>query len=146
MKYSYQNQMITPGRTLKMNKKIVLLVDDDDDFLFQQEYNLKQLGYDVIKASGVIPAKEIITHIKPDIAIIDLMMEEMDGGFILAYFIKTIDPSIPVIMTTAVGNTTGICFDSSSDPKNTWIKVDKILQKPVRLEELEKELLKFVGR
>ncbi|MBN2722926.1 MAG: response regulator [Deltaproteobacteria bacterium] len=120
--------------------KNVLLVDDDPDVLEQQNVLLKSLGFNTVCASGESEAMDILKSFKPDLAVIDLMMEEMDGGFILAYEIKKISNDIPVIMTTAVTNVTGMEFENSSLEEKNWIKADVILPKPVRFEQLKGEI------
>jgi two-component system alkaline phosphatase synthesis response regulator PhoP len=61
-----------------MRRKI-LVVDDEPDILEFMEYNLKQEGYDVGKASNgkEAIAKAIKEH--PDLIILDIMMPELDG-------------------------------------------------------------------
>jgi two-component system, OmpR family, response regulator len=122
------------------NKKVVLLVDDDEDYLFQQKTCLEQLNFKVIIAYNEDEAKEILKNIEPNLALIDLMMKEMDGGFVLAYHIKKKFPHIPVIITTAVTQTTGLSFESITPQEKSWIKADIILQKPVRFEQLRSEI------
>jgi CheY-like chemotaxis protein len=76
---------------------------------------------------------------KPDIAVIDLMMEQNDDGFVLAYRLKKKYPDVPVIMVTAVTSETGIDFTSAPDTGG-WMKADALLQKPVRFEQLEAQI------
>ena len=122
------------------NKQTVMLVDDDIDFLTQMEIQLKNAGYHVIKAEGQKPAEELLKSEKPDIAIIDLMMEHTDGGFALAYYIKRFDNSIPVIMVSGVNSETGLNFDASTEEEKSWVRADSFLAKPIRFEQLEKEM------
>jgi len=128
-----------------MNSNItVLLVDDDSDFLLQQRYELEAEGYKVVTAEGRKKAKEVLKKLKPDIAIIDLMMEAPDAGFVLSYEIKKRYPNTPVIMVTAVTGKTGIEFSSITDDEKHWIKADTIFTKPVRTEQLLKEIKRLV--
>ena len=121
-------------------KKTILVVDDDVDFLEQMKTILTAAGYEVITAEGESPAMEILKARRPDIALVDLMMEHMDGGFSLCYHIKKQDPTIPVILVTAVTHETGLEFDASTDEERSWVKADAMLAKPVRFEQLEREL------
>jgi len=120
--------------------KKILLVDDDIDFLAQMQTRLKTLQYEVIMAEGQQEAEKILAETKPDLAILDLMMEQVDGGFALAYHLKQKYPDVPVILCTAVANETGIEFDASTDEERTWIKADVFLPKPVRFEQLVREM------
>ncbi|MGQ9649896.1 MAG: response regulator [Phycisphaerae bacterium] len=125
-------------------KKTILLVDDDPDFLMQEEIALKAGGYDVLTADSRNRAEEIIARIRPDAAIVDVMMEDTDAGFMLCYHIKKKDPTIPVIMVTSVTGETGLDFDAATDEEKSWIKADAFLAKPIRIEQLEAELKRLL--
>lgn len=116
--------------------KKVLVVDDDPDILDQVELILKANGYDVAKADSAANAEEFLTYTQPDLVILDLMMEQVDSGFVLCHQIKKLYPNVPVIMLTAVRASTGLEFDVRTPEARSWIKADCILDKPVRAEEL----------
>ena len=126
-------------------KKTVLLVDDDIDFLAQTEMILKQAGYSVVAKESRKDAEEWLDKNQPDLAIIDLMMEEMDGGFQLAYHIKKKSASIPVILATAVTQETGLTFDAATDEEKAWVRADVLLTKPFRKEQLINEIEALTG-
>jgi CheY-like chemotaxis protein len=115
---------------------LVLLVDDDEDLLMQHELVLKKAGYEVVTAASQAEAKELLTTVRPDAAVFDLMMEEMDAGFTLCHHIKAIDPSIPTLLVTGVAHETGMNFDVDTAADRQWIKADVVLAKPVRPEQL----------
>ena len=96
-------------------------------------------------AEGRAAAEEAILKIKPDLAILDLMMEEKDSGFVLSHQIKKLYPDTPVILLTAVAGATGLSFTTQHSEAQSWIKVDKILDKPVRPEQLKAEFAVFKG-
>lgn len=121
-------------------KKTVLVVDDDVDLLTQMKIQLEAAGFAVITAESERSAEKILANTRPDLAIVDLMMENMDAGFTLSYHIKKKDPSIPVIMVTAVTRETGLEFDISSADERSWVKADAILDKPIRFEQLKREI------
>lgn len=126
-----------------MNRVKVLLVDDDPDFLLQGRLMLSQLGCDVIEARSRKEALEQFDRQKPDAAVIDLMMEEPDAGFTLAYQLKQRSTYLPVIMTTAVTRATGLSFEKTTGRE--WICADVVLAKPVRTEQLKAELERLLG-
>ena len=119
--------------------KKVLIVDDDFDFLEQLDMMLSS-EFEVIKAGGQTEAEELLKTEKPDLAVVDLMMENTDGGFALSYHIKKKYPDVPVIIVTSVASETGIDFLDSSDDQKEWIKADAMLAKPIRYEQLRKEI------
>lgn len=124
--------------------KKVLVVDDDLDFLTQIQVNLEAAGFDVTTAESQKQAEEYLEQNHPDVAVVDLMMEHPDAGFALSYHIKKKDPSIPVILVTAVTSETGLEFDASTDEERSWVKADAFLAKPVRIEQLLREINRFL--
>jgi CheY-like chemotaxis protein len=125
----------------------ILIVDDDQDFLTQQKLRLESAGCRVECAEGALRARERLAGPEPDLAIIDLMMEDMDGGIVLARELKAHWPTLPIIMVTGVTRETGLVFDTDSEEARRWLKVDRILAKPVRWEQLRGEVeLLLAGR
>jgi len=126
-------------------QKTILLVDDDEDYRFQQKVQLTNAGYRVIEADGKESAEAILEKNLPDLAIVDLMMEELDAGFTLCYHIKKKNPNIPIILVTAVMQETGLEFDAATSEERSWVKADAMLAKPIRFEQLQREIDKLLG-
>jgi DNA-binding response OmpR family regulator len=118
-------------------KKKILLADDDPDQIFQVSHHLRKWGFEVVAVESREEAERYLQDECPDLAILDLMMEEEDSGFILAYRIKQCRPQVPVIIATGVTAERGISFDISSPENRSWIKADHYLEKGFRMEELE---------
>lgn len=118
-------------------KKKILIADDDPDQIFLVSHHLKKWGYEVIAVESREEAERYLASECPDMAILDLMMEEEDSGFILAYRIKQCSPDVPVIIVTAVTAERGISFDINSEENRAWIKADHYLEKGFHMEELE---------
>ena len=112
--------------------------------MLQLKIQLEAAGFQVISAESLGQAEELLKEGRPDCAIVDLMMEHMDAGFTLSYHIKKIDPSIPVIMVTAVTRETGIDFDKTEDNNDSWLKADVVLAKPIRFEQLQHEIKRLL--
>jgi two-component system alkaline phosphatase synthesis response regulator PhoP len=129
-----------------MSKKVytILLADDDPDYLFQVAFYLRSSGYEVVAVESQAEAEQVITKMKPDLAVFDLMMESDDSGFILCYKLKRRYPEVPVILATAVARETGITFGLSSDQDRDWIRADLYLEKGVRPEQLDQEIKKLL--
>lgn len=127
-----------------MESKIILLVDDDFDYLFQQKIYLESWGYKVLTADSRTKAEELLEKTKPDLAILDLMMEEDDSGFILSYKLKKKYPDVPVIISTAVSSETGMTFGIGSDEEKKWIRADRYIEKGMRPEQLKMEIQKLL--
>jgi DNA-binding NtrC family response regulator len=128
---------MTPGNLT------ILIVDDDMDYLFQTKLKLEQMGFKTITADSQREAELILEKTKPDLAILDLMMENEDSGFILSYKIKKKYPDVPVIISTAVAAETGITFDIQDENNRKWIKADLFLDKGIRTDVLKGEIEKL---
>lgn len=122
------------------NQKRILVADDDSDLLDQVSSMMRKEGYEVIAAQGQGEAEEALLASIPDLAILDLMMENMDSGFVLCHHIKKLYPSTPVILLTGVTSNTGLDFRPTSDEAKSWSKADSIMDKPVRPEQLKTEV------
>ncbi|NLF98097.1 MAG: response regulator [Candidatus Riflebacteria bacterium] len=124
--------------------KTILLVDDDHDFRLQQKVMLEAHSYKVIEAENAAAAIESISRQTPDLAIVDLMMEEHDTGFTLCHNLKKKLPQMPIIMVTGVATETGLSFNVKTREEHRWIKADALLEKPVRAEQLQQEIKKLL--
>jgi CheY-like chemotaxis protein len=122
----------------------ILIIDDDFDYIEQMKMQLEAAGYEVVTASSAAEGKETLNSIKPDAAVVDLMLEDVDGGFTLCYLIKKMDESIPVILVTAVAGKSNIDFDAATSEERAWIKADVVLDKPVRFEQLDREIKRLL--
>ena len=126
------------------SRKTILIVYDDTDYLFQLKFHVEKMGFDVVTAESQREAENILKNIKPDLAILDLMMENEDSGFILSYKLKRMYPDVPVIIATAVSAETGMSFGISSEQERQWIKADLYLEKGIRPDQLHREILKLL--
>lgn len=61
------------------NNQTILVVDDEQDLLDLIEYNLKQEGFDVLKAEDGHEGIEMARKHKPNLMLLDIMMPKMDG-------------------------------------------------------------------
>jgi DNA-binding response OmpR family regulator len=128
---------------MTMNKTI-LLVDDDVDALEQLSLVLSAAGYNVRTAYGQSEAEELLLSVRPDLAILDLMMEHMDSGLVLCRNLKKLYPQTPVIMLTAVAGATGMTLDAPTKEARSWLMADTILDKPARPEQIIAEIKRLL--
>ena len=131
---------------MKPSNYTILIVDDDMDYLFQTRHKIEKMGYKTITADSQREAELIIAKIRPDLAIIDLMMENEDSGFILSYKMKKKYPDVPVIIATAVAAETGISFDINDENNRKWIRADSFLEKGIKTEILLEEISRLLGK
>lgn len=128
-----------------MAKKI-LLIDDDEDFVEINKTILDTKGYDVDTATTTQEALSKLRSKRYDLAIIDLIMEELDSGFTITYAIRE-DKQIqdlPVMMLTSAQKRTGFTFELSKDQE--WMKVDDFVEKPLKPSELLARVEKLLGK
>ena len=53
-------------------------------------------------------------------------------------------PDVPVILATAVSSETGLSFSLDSDHEKSWIRADRYLEKGIRAEQLDQEVMKLL--
>lgn len=132
---------------LKDKVKKVLIVDDDLDLLEQNKILMESKGFTVVTAESGKEGFEVFQKEKPDVAIVDLIMEEMDAGFVLCHRIKKTEhgKKMPVFMLTSATYETGFKFNSSTQEEKDWIKCDGFLNKPVVIDELFAKMENYFG-
>ena len=85
-----------------MKGKNILLVDDDRDLVETMKTFLEARGYAVTTAHSGIEAREELTRKRPDLVVLDIMMDYDTDGFNVAHELKD-DPEtalIPVIIVS----------------------------------------------
>jgi len=90
-----------------MFKSKVLVIDDDRDFLASMRSILETYNYSVVEAeTGKEGLQKLAVH-KPDVIILDIMMETLSEGYSVNFAIKKLDEykeyrNIPIIMISAI--------------------------------------------
>ena len=126
------------------DKATILIVDNDPDIINQLTIVLESEGHRVVAAGNREEAEEAILSVRPDLAILDVMMEEMDSGFVLAHNLLKLYPKTPIILLTAVAAATGMSFASQYGDAQSWVNAAAILDKPVRPEQIKAHVRKFL--
>lgn len=125
--------------------KRILVIDDDSDFVETTKIVLEGSGYEVITASnsnnGMKKAKA--KKKRPDVILLDVMMENLCSGFEAARELREAGETkdIPIIMVTAVNANVPFRFD----PHETWLPVDRFLEKPVSSKVLIEEVQRVLS-
>jgi DNA-binding response OmpR family regulator len=111
-------------------KQTVLIVDDSPDIVAMVSYALTRAGYSCITASGGQECLDILTVRKPDVILLDVVMEPLDGWSTLKQIKKNPDTKkIPVLMLT------GNCL-TAGEARQYHICIEDYVMKPFREEEL----------
>ncbi|HIW35072.1 MAG TPA: response regulator transcription factor [Candidatus Paenibacillus intestinavium] len=79
----------------------ILVVDDDIHIQKLIKIHLQRAGYQVLLAGNGLEALEVLKHSWPDLAIVDVMMPEMDGLTLTKILSEQYE--IPVLLLTARG-------------------------------------------
>ncbi|MCX7679417.1 MAG: response regulator [Spirochaetes bacterium] len=132
-----------------MAKKI-LIVDDDKDLVQTLEAALRHNGYEVVKAYSGTEGLSVMLAEKPDLIILDVMMETDTAGFEIANQIRSSRSSsryaefkeIPIVMLTAINQVTNSRF--SLDQNDSFLPgIKDFLTKPIKIEELLRVIAKY---
>lgn len=126
--------------------KTILVVDDDLDILEQYALLLRGDGFSVVQASSVAEAEEAILTVRPDLAILDLMMDDKDAGFVLCNQLKRLYRDLPVVIVSNVTPITGLDFRPRNAEEQSWVRADAILSKPIVAERLRSELRRLLAQ
>jgi CheY-like chemotaxis protein len=132
-----------------MNPKRILLVDDDPDIRLATRLPLEAAGYKISEAANFADGQSAVKKVKPDLIILDVMMDTTTAGFQFALDIHNTDPNsefkefkeTPIIMLTAIHSTTHIRFAPDSD----YLPVQVFLEKPVEPDVLLATVQKLLG-
>ena len=113
----------------------ILVIDDDPDVQLSARMALEKAGYKVIEALSGKDGLEKIRSEKPDLIILDVMMDTHTEGFQLALKLRSPDPTselaeyshIPILMLTAIHSTIPLRFEPDID----YLPVELFVDKPI---------------
>ena len=112
----------------------IFLVDDDVDLVEQNKLALVEKGYTVITANTAQEALQKLKTEKPDLMIVDVMMEHRTAGFALAREIGKNFVNIPLIIMSGADDKLNWMGESN----DTWRPVINFLDEPVDPDKLVK--------
>lgn len=126
----------------------ILIIDDDPDYVKVTAAILKQNDFVVVAASNPEEAKETIFREKPDLILLDIMMDSLFDGYSLCHRIKTAKEyenfkDTPIIFISAVKEQAGSRF--MFDAKEQGLcEPDDYLDKPIQREVLISRINKLL--
>jgi len=113
-----------------MTKRKILIADDDYDITASILAILRNKGHDVITAGNGEEALVKFYTFKPEIVILDLMMEKFDSGVTVCKKIRETDKNVKIYLISAAG-------DGTSDIAETHdMGFNGAVTKPVTQEKL----------
>ena len=115
----------------------ILLIDDDPDIVESMKVVLESKNYQVIVAKNGNEGLKKAQSEKPDLIILDIMMETTDKGFDVARELKKYPTckDMPILMLTAIKERIGFDFKKDAGDKD-WLPVDEYCDKPIKPDEL----------
>jgi DNA-binding response OmpR family regulator len=121
-------------------KDTILIVDDSPDIVEMIHLLLKNKGYSTLMAGGGNECLEIIRTKVPDLILLDVMMEPMDGWETLEQIKKNPETkNIPVLMITGKKLT-------AAEAKQYNVCIDDYIMKPFEAAELYAAVEFFLAR
>jgi len=131
------------------NEKI-LIIDDDDDLVLAMRLPLEAAGYKVARAASGEEGLKKVKEVKPDLIILDVMMDSTTAGFQVSLTLRSPDPKseyaayskIPILMLTAIHQTTPMRFG----PDQEYLPVDAFLEKPIEPSKLLEQVRKYLKK
>ncbi len=118
----------------------ILIVDDDPDIVDAGRLVLEREGYEVVGAPNRADGMKKLEEIKPDLLILDVMMEEPDDGLRMAREIRKNGNTVPIIMLTSVNAAMGLNIDKDGE----IVPVDEFQPKPVEPQTLVAKVKKLL--
>ncbi len=125
----------------------ILIIDDDPDIVEAMKVVLESKNYEITLAKSGEEGLKRVRQGKPDLIILDVMMESVDKGFDVARNLKNDQnhKNIPILMLTAIKEKTGLGFEKEAgDPD--WLPVDDYCEKPLKADELISKVEALLGK
>lgn len=118
------------------NAKTILVIDDDPDVHFFCKSVLEAEGFRVLTAANGASGLAAYHAEKPDLIILDIMMERIDTGYGVA---EQIGKSVPILIFSSMLNPSDETFDPASAP------FSDVVRKPIEPELLLSKVRKLLA-
>jgi len=118
----------------------ILMIDDDSDIVQAARIPLEAAGHEFHSAPSGEEGLRLVREIRPDLIILDVMMESYTAGFHVSLALRDPSPEspfaasrqTPILMLTAIHSTTSLRFAPDQD----YLPVDAFLEKSAGPEAL----------
>ncbi|MBE0569238.1 MAG: response regulator [Deltaproteobacteria bacterium] len=110
---------------MRKDNPVILCVDDDPDVLASLRIVLESDGYVVATARNGKEGLREFGRAKPDLVIMDLMMEDVDSGTRLLKELRALDSGVPIFMLSSTGDYLNNAIDTGE------MGLQGVFQKPV---------------
>ena len=128
-------------------KKNILMIDDDKDFVLSTKTFLEGRGYIVETAHNGTDGWEKIKAGKPDLLVLDIMMDTDNEGFNLAYKIKENEKTkkIPIIIVSGFSQHLKEKMDQFEFIMGREWPAAAQMDKPINLKDLASTIGRILG-
>ena len=120
----------------------ILIVDDDPDIVEASQLFLEKEGHQTDFAYNRADGMRKVEAFKPDLLILDVMMEQPDDGFAMAQELRRNGCKLPILMLTSVASASGLAFGKDEE----MVPVDDFQPKPVEPATLVEKVAKLLSR
>jgi DNA-binding response OmpR family regulator len=120
----------------------ILVIDDDTDIVDVCRLVLEKEGYEVASASNREAGMKAVEKEKPDLLILDVMMENPDDGIVMARDLRSKGFKAPILMLTSLGKVTGMQYGRDDD----LVPVDEFFEKPIESAVLISKAKELLGK
>lgn len=112
------------------SKRVILCIDDDPDVLSVLQIVLEAEKYRFVGAATAEEGLRVYREAKPDLVIVDLMMEEVDAGTSFVKELQRLRNEVPVFLLSSVGDNLTATIDYAA------LGLAGVLQKPLAKPQL----------
>ncbi|PIV55623.1 response regulator [Candidatus Desantisbacteria bacterium CG_4_10_14_0_8_um_filter_48_22] len=115
----------------------ILIIEDDKDLVETMKITLEEKGHVVVPAFNGGEGFSLVKSQKPDIIILDVILDKKTEGFDISYRIRGdgLLRHIPILMITAI-NERIPGFGVSAQTDAEFLPVDEFVEKPIPPEDL----------
>ena len=126
---------------MKNGKHVILCIDDDNDFLDSMRIILEANQYVMETANSAEEGVKRYKEVKPDLIVVDLMMEEIDAGTAFVREVRALGGvTPPIYMLSSMGDNLNLNVDYSE------LGLAGVLQKPINPPTLLSALKARLGK
>ena len=130
---------------MKPGPKRILIVDDDRDFVEAVSCFLEAGGFTVLKARDGKEAVALAKMDRPDLILMDIMMDERTEGFFTIQEMRRMPElaNVPIFVLSALYEQIP---EFKTAPESAWLAHDEFFSKPVNMGQLLEKIRQRIGK
>ncbi|MBZ5589561.1 MAG: response regulator [Acidobacteriia bacterium] len=120
----------------------ILIVDDDPDVVEACRLFLERDHHKVVCAYSRAEGMKAVARDKPDLLILDVIMEQPDDGIAMAQELRRTGFSAPILLLTSLGTATGFSYGKDQEV----VPVDEFHEKPIEAATLVRKVNELLAK